>query len=205
MASEHNIGRAIVGIYLGNVLMQNADAIVVPVDTMLDYRSAPGSFQSAVEHGNHSSIFDEARQKAKSEFSAASIDSLVPMIVQPGSVHITSAGSLNARNVFHAVVIAHEMDAYDDHVMRTYSSAELVSKSTMASLQLANENGFRSIAFPLFGGSAYRLGLEEGAEAMAESFSEHLNSETTLERISLVVPWDLHYCMAKEVFEKKFH
>jgi O-acetyl-ADP-ribose deacetylase (regulator of RNase III) len=185
--------------------MHRADAIVFPSDEMLDYRAAPGSLQSAVEDGRHLHIFEEASNIAKKRVHGGSLDTLVPNAVLPGSVHVTSAGSLDAVNVFHAAVLTYEKDENDQITARTYSNEAIISEAIQNSLELANEKGFKSIAFPVFGGFVYRMSIYNAVELMINEFSSHLDSETTVKRIAMVAPWSLHYDYARQVLEKKFH
>lgn len=206
MVSEYDIGKSRVELHLGNVLIYKTDAIVFPVDPMLGYKGMNGSLQSAIEDGNHFDIFEEAGKIAQAKLKEGSLDSVIPMAVPIGSVHVTSAGKLDAKNAFHAVILAYEKDANDEYVKRTYATAQSILNGTRNSLELAAEKEFQSIAFPLFGGSVYRISIGQAVEAMAQQFEEHLKSaETSLEKISLVVPLGFHYMMARKVFENKFH
>ena len=200
MVSEYDIGGGKVVLNLGSVVRHEADAIVFPVDPMLDYQAGPGTLVHSIVEGGHQAVFDEARKMAKSKLKEGSLDSNIPMAVPLGSVHATSAGRMMAENAFHAVVLT-----YDSDTLRAYATESTISKATKNSLELANEKLFRKIAFPLFGGSVYHMPLGNAAEIMVEEFKNHFGAGTTLNRIAIVVPWQLHYSCVRNVLEKNSH
>ena len=97
--------------------------------------------------------------------------------VQIGGAAVTGAGNLPARAVVHAAGMAPGGTA-DEQSVRA---------SLRASLDLAAERGFRSIAVPAIGTGVGGFGLQRCAEVSLEEAQLHLAGETSLEEIRFVL------------------
>ncbi len=89
-----------------------------------------------------------------------------------GGVAVTSAGRMKAKRVFHAAVL--DLADWDS------TTVDLVTGVTARCLQLCDEMGYRSIAFPALATGAARLSLEQSAVAMLIEIASHLRSQTSL-------------------------
>ena len=78
--------------------------------------------------------------------------------IEPGSAVATTAGRLPARWVIHGAAMGQDL--------RT--SADLVRRTTLSCLELADELGCRSLALPAFGTGVGRLPVAECARVMVE-------------------------------------
>ena len=94
-----------------------------------------------------------------------------------GGAAVTGAGDLRARYVVHAAAMP-PGGAADE---------ESVRGALRASLDLAAERGFGSIAIPAIGTGVGGFGLQRCAEVSLEEARLHLAGETTLEEIRFVL------------------
>ena len=96
-----------------------------------------------------------------------------------GSAVITTAGKLPAKYVIHAV----------GPIWRGGNSGEpeLLRSAYEASLQLAQEYGLKSIAFPSISTGAYGFPIEKACPIAIKAVLDHLAGETSLERVVFVL------------------
>jgi O-acetyl-ADP-ribose deacetylase (regulator of RNase III) len=97
--------------------------------------------------------------------------------VQIGEAAITSGGNLVARHVIHAASMA----------LGGSTTGRALRASTRNSLRRAHENQLRSIAFPAIGTGIAGFPMERCAELMLEEIRAHLDSDTTLQRVEIVL------------------
>ena len=97
--------------------------------------------------------------------------------IEVGGAALTGAGNLRASHVLHAAGIAPGGAAEE----------ESVRASLRASLRLAAEHGFRSVAIPAIGAGVGGLALQRCAEVSLEEARLHLAGETSLEEIRFVL------------------
>jgi O-acetyl-ADP-ribose deacetylase (regulator of RNase III) len=90
-----------------------------------------------------------------------------------GGAAITTAGNLRAKYVIHAV--GPRMGEGDED--------EKLKNATMNSLKLAYKNNLRSISFPAISTGIFGFPIQRCAEIMLETTIEHLNSNTSLEKV----------------------
>ena len=96
-----------------------------------------------------------------------------------GSAVITTAGQLPAKYVIHAVgPIWQGGDS---------GEPELLRSAYEASLQLAQEYGLKSIAFPSISTGAYGFPIEKACPIAIKAVLDHLAGETSLERVVFVL------------------
>jgi O-acetyl-ADP-ribose deacetylase (regulator of RNase III) len=110
--------------------------------------------------------------------------------IRIGEAAITGGGNLPARHVIHAASM--ELGG------RTAEPG--LRESTRNSLLRAHENRLQSIAFPAIGTGIAGFPMERCAEVMLEEIRAHLNSETTLKQVEIV----LFDRSALAVFERTF-
>ena len=90
-----------------------------------------------------------------------------------GGAVITTGGNLKAKHVIHAV--GPRMGEGDED--------EKLRNATVNSLKLAEENGFKSIAFPAISTGIFGFPMQRGAEIMLKAAIAHLKGESGLERV----------------------
>jgi len=110
--------------------------------------------------------------------------------IRIGEAAITGGGNLPAHHVIHAASM--ELGGLTDE--------EGLRESTRNSLLRAHENRLESIAFPAIGTGIAGFPMERCAEVMLEEIRAHLESESTLKRIEIV----LFDAPALAVFERTF-
>ncbi|NIM48916.1 MAG: Appr-1-p processing protein [Gemmatimonadales bacterium] len=86
--------------------------------------------------------------------------------IRVGEAAITSAGNMAVRWVIHAAAMG------DEPV-----SERSIRESTLASLQLAAENGVKRIAFPVLGSGVGGFGFERAATLMRDAIRESPDAE----------------------------
>src|SRR5260370_30475615 len=96
-----------------------------------------------------------------------------------GSAVATTAGSLPAQYVFHAVG-----PVYHDGQQ---GEAENLASCYRTCLKLGEERGVRSISFPSISTGAYRYPMDETARTALETFAEHLPNRHRRVREGLLV------------------
>lgn len=94
-----------------------------------------------------------------------------------GGAAITSGGNLKAKHVIHAASME----------LGGRTSALTLRSSTAHSLRIAAQNGLKTIALPAVGTGIAGFPLRECAEIMLREAVRHLEGETTLEKIYLVL------------------
>jgi O-acetyl-ADP-ribose deacetylase (regulator of RNase III) len=99
-----------------------------------------------------------------------------------GSAVATTAGSLPAQYVFHAVG-----PIYHDGKQQ---EPELLASCYRTCLELAEERDIRSISFPSISTGAYGYPMNEAARIALQTVEGHLRNEDTRIREVLLVLWD---------------
>lgn len=94
-----------------------------------------------------------------------------------GSAAITSGGKLKARFVIHAASME----------LGGKTTANALRTSTAYSLAIAAKKNFKSIAFPAVGTGIAGFPMQQCAEIMLEEVAKHLQRETSVERVYLVL------------------
>ncbi len=95
-----------------------------------------------------------------------------------GQVIATTAGSLKARQVFHAVVTDR------DHFL---IDVDLIKDVTRKCLEMCNVQGWRSIAIPVLGAGATVFSPERLASGITLEVVNHLSKSTNLEEVTLAL------------------
>jgi O-acetyl-ADP-ribose deacetylase (regulator of RNase III) len=103
--------------------------------------------------------------------------------IEIGGAALTGAGNLKARFVIHAAGMPPGGSATE----------ESIRASVRRSLELANENGCRTIAIPALGAGVGGFSVQRCAEILLEETREHLAGSTTLEEVHFVLFGEPHY------------
>ena len=120
----------------------------------------------------------------------AELRSRYPQGTPTGTAVATGAGNLAARWVLHAVGPRwHDGE---------HGEADLLASAYEACLQLCDELGARSVAFPAISLGIYGYPRREGAEIAVRTVSEHLHGETTLQ----VARFVLYSAETREAFSQ---
>jgi O-acetyl-ADP-ribose deacetylase (regulator of RNase III) len=103
--------------------------------------------------------------------------------IEVGDAVVTSAGRMPppARAIIHAAAMG-----FTDRT-QIYASPETVATATRRSLQLCDEHGLTSVAFPALGTGVGGLEIETCATAMVEAVHAHLSGGSDIERVVFVV------------------
>jgi serine/threonine-protein kinase len=109
-----------------------------------------------------------------------------------GSCIATTAGTLGAKNVLHAV--------------SAWNEASCVGRSMQHALLLADEVGARSLAFPALGTGVARVTMETCANAMMTALKWHLLlGGTRLRQVRVVLDDEAKLAVYREVAEEALH
>ena len=163
---EVRIGAATVAICEGDITRIPADAIVNAANSAL---AGGGGVDGAIHRAGGPSIMRELDGiRARSGGCPT------------GSAVLTTAGNLPARFVFHAVG-----PVYRDG---RHGEAELLASCYRTCLQMAEENGARTITFPSISTGVYGYPMEEAAEVAIRTVAEFLRRPgCRVERVTLVL------------------
>jgi O-acetyl-ADP-ribose deacetylase (regulator of RNase III) len=95
--------------------------------------------------------------------------------IRVGQAAITGGGDLRARHVIHAAAMGDEP-----------ASRASIEGATRHSLKLAEENGIRSIAFPILASGVAGFALDEATRIMLATIRAYLaETETQIEEVTL--------------------
>jgi|SRR5580658_9258 O-acetyl-ADP-ribose deacetylase len=103
-----------------------------------------------------------------------------------GYAAITGGGKLKARYVIHAASMG---------LSGERTTAKSLRTSTAHSLRLASERRLKSIAFPAVGTGVSAFPIEECAQIMLGEAAQHIQAETSLEKIYFIL-FDERSCEA---------
>lgn len=134
---ETNVGTLCFKVQPGDITKETTEAIVVISNKDLDIERGGGAGAAILKAGGHS-IQHECSQKG-------------PQL--PGSVVVTSAGTLETRFIFHIVPSKHLND-------------KSIQASVMKCLQEAEKKGLSSISFPAIGTGNLGVSARECAQTM---------------------------------------
>ena len=96
-----------------------------------------------------------------------------------GDAKITTGGNLSAKHVIHAVG-----PVYRDG---RHGEPELLANCYRRSLEIARENGLRTIAFPAISCGVYGYPLDKGAEVAVNTVVEELKAHGNLDVVRFVL------------------
>ena len=140
---------------LGDITQQQVDAIVNAANATL---LGGGGVDGAIHRAGGPSILEECRGLGGCE---------------PGDAKATGAGNLPARHVIHAVGPIWQGGKAGE--------AELLASVHRRAIELANELGCRSVAFPAISTGAYRYPVELAAPVALRATKEALAAHPSVE------------------------
>ena len=108
-----------------------------------------------------------------------------------GGAAITTGGRLKAKHVIHAASMQ----------LGGSTTARDLRSSTAHSLQIAAQNGLKSVAFPAVGTGIAGFPMRECAEIMLDEAIKHVTGSSSIERIYFVLFDDSSLRVFKEVWE----
>jgi O-acetyl-ADP-ribose deacetylase len=97
-----------------------------------------------------------------------------------GDAVATGAGRLPAKHVVHAAVMGQDLQ----------TNAELISRATRRTLEVADELGAETLALPAFGTGVGGFPLDEAAAIEVAEVRRHLDAGSALERVVFTVRGD---------------
>lgn len=143
----------------GDLTLQDVDAIVNAANNDLQLG---GGVAGAIARRGGPSIQDECDKIGS---------------IEVGGAAITTGGNLKARHVIHAASMR----------LGGRTSADSLRGSTRRSLEIANERGLRSIAFPAVGTGIAHFPLNECARILVEEVAAHSRGLTSLKEVRFVL------------------
>jgi O-acetyl-ADP-ribose deacetylase (regulator of RNase III) len=152
-------GGLTIEILQGDLTQQDVDAIVNAANNDLELG---GGVAGAIARAGGPQIQAECRRIGR---------------IDVGGAAITIGGNLTARFVVHAASMW----------LGGRTNAESLRSSTRRSLEIANQRGLRSMAFPAVGTGIARFPVEECARIMLEEVVAHARSGTSLNEIRFVL------------------
>jgi len=208
MRKEYQFNGKVLELVEGDIAAYEGCAIVVPANIDFSYSgenpgvlgalvraAGEGPFQEAIERGQ-----EIAQEDGFVRFSGMNYNGFV----QPFKAIVTSGGNLLGKSLIHLVskdFIGHgEPSSPGVLIGRDGSYIDLVSikKSVEAGLSVAEEHSFESIGFPAMGTGLYRVPLDVSIRNMVEPMRDHLQAQTTLQRVSLILYGEEAYKLAEK-------
>lgn len=159
--ADYRIGNTTFRVTYGDITKITADAIVSSDD---NYLSMGGGVSEAILIAGGDAIRREAAKH-------------LPLKI--GDVAITSGGNLSAKYIFHAVTID-----YNDLI---FPSEESIHTATLKCMQLVDNLGLRTIAFPALGTGVGRFPFQLAGEVMTRTISDYLIGDTRIELVTLTL------------------
>jgi len=115
--------------------------------------------------------------------------------LETGGAVITSGGRLPAKFVIHTVgPIWGDQDEHE--------SDALLRRAVHSSLNLAEENGLKTIAFSAISTGIYHFPVERAAKLMLTEAADYLRGKTSLERVAFCLYDDATYRAFEQAFGK---
>lgn len=148
----------------GDILQSGADVLVIPADTGFVMR---GGLAQKVKAAGGRDIADELRKHKP---------------LSPGDVVITGAGSLKARNLYHAVISSWSAKQAGRREEQKVLQATLW-RAVSRCMSLVQMTGKSSIAFPSLGTGSGRADRFESHSTMAAACLDAFQPDSSLQRI----------------------
>jgi O-acetyl-ADP-ribose deacetylase (regulator of RNase III) len=158
------VGGAILELVEGDITKQDTEAIVNAANPSL---LGGGGVDGAIHRAGGPEILAECRKLGGCD---------------TGDAKITTGGRLNARHVIHTVGPVYWREGAE-------RAAELLASAYRRSLEVAAENGVRSVAFPSISTGAYGYPMDEAAPIALQTVMDYLSSqgESDLELVRFVL------------------
>ena len=158
---EKMIGKSRIELVQGDITRQDVDAIVNAANTSL---LGGGGVDGAIHGAGGPAILAECRKIGG---------------CPTGEAVITTGGDLPARHVIHTVgPVWHGGKS---------NEAELLASAYRRSLEVADANGLKTVAFPSISTGAYGYPIERAAKVALTAVAEHLAGDTSVEVVRFVL------------------
>lgn len=168
------IGNSVLELTQGDITKQDTEAVV----NAANKRLAPGGgVAGAIHSAAGPELWEECRKLGGCE---------------TGDAKITKGYKLPAAHVIHTVGPVYSGSARD---------AELLASSYRNSLELAEENGIKSISFPAISTGAFGYPVEEAAEIALETVIDYLEKGSEIDLVRFV----LYDSNTFDVHQEKLH
>ena len=161
MFAELRVGDATIELVQGDITRQDTDAIVNAANPSL---LGGGGVDGAIHRAGGPEILEECRRLGG---------------CPPGEARITTGGRLKARFVIHAVGPVY----YDGRS----GEPETLASAYRRSLEIAAENGLRSVAFPSISTGAYGYPVEQAAPIALSTVIGYLQQHPELKLVRFVL------------------
>lgn len=170
---EVKIARALLKTVKGDITNQNTDAIVNAANSGL---RGGGGVDGAIHRAGGPAIMEECRTIGG---------------CKTGDAVITTGGKLRARYVIHAVGPRWAGGGSGEK--------ELLASAYRRSLEVAEEDGLRSLAFPSISTGAYGYPVAEAARVALETVKDYLAGRTGIKEVTFVLFSDDDLAVYEEV------
>jgi O-acetyl-ADP-ribose deacetylase (regulator of RNase III) len=156
-----NINKATLELVQGDITQQGTDAIVNAANPSL---LGGGGVDGAIHRGAGPQLLEECRTLGGCE---------------TGDAKITEGYNLKARHVIHTVGPVYRRDGK--------RAPELLASAYRRSLEVASENGLKSVAFPSISTGAYGYPLNEAAPIALKTVADFLKEHPEIELVRFVL------------------
>jgi len=158
---DYRVNNSIIELFQGDITKLQVEAIVNAANSRL---AGGGGVDGAIHRAGGPAIMAECRTIGS---------------CPTGEAVITTGGALAAKYVIHTV----------GPVYRGGSSGEpeLLHKAYASSLNLAEQHGLKSIAFPSISTGVYGYPIDEASKIAIRAVAGHVNGQTILERVIFVL------------------
>lgn len=148
------IGVSSLELVQGDITQQHVDAVVNAANAQL---AGGGGVDGAIHRAAGPAVMEETRTR-------------YPLGCPTGDAVVTGAGDLPAKSIFHAVgpVWRGGQNSETDNLRSAYRRC----------LELATQQGCRSLAFPSLSTGAYRFPVDIAAEHALDEVRKHLSQRT---------------------------
>ena len=155
------VNKATLELVQGDITQQETDAIVNAANPTL---LGGGGVDGAIHRAAGSQLLEECRTLGGCE---------------TGDAKITRGYNLRAKHVIHTVGPVYHRDGG--------RAPELLASAYRRSLEVASENGLKSIAFPSISTGAYGYPLDEAAPIALETVADFLKEHPEIELVRFVL------------------
>jgi O-acetyl-ADP-ribose deacetylase (regulator of RNase III) len=156
-----SINKATLELVQGDITQQGTDAIVNAANPSL---LGGGGVDGAIHRGAGPKLLEQCRTLGGCE---------------TGDAKITKGYNLKAKNVIHTVGPVYRRDGA--------RAPELLASAYRRSLEVASENGLKSVAFPSISTGAYGYPLSEAAPIALKTVADFLKKHPEIELVRFVL------------------
>ena len=170
--SKRRIGKTDLVVRLGNITLQDTDAIVNAANSGL---RGGGGVDGAIHRAAGTDVIDRECRAYIAEHGS----------LPPGKAMWTTGGNLRARYVIHTVGPIYRTDEESEPILRS---------AYQQSLQVAEDLGIESVSLPAISAGVYGYPLDKTAHVALTAIADHLRREdTSLKLVQMVCFTDASY------------